>query len=56
MMNFPADTFVETTTPDALAQSLNVQPQKAYKGKTDYLLVYANESEIREHSLLTLAL
>ena len=47
VMNFPVDTLSEVPVPEALAQSFNIPPRSAYKGKTDYLLIYPSESYIK---------
>lgn len=45
---FPVDEFSETAlTPDLYA-GLNFKPVKAYKGKTDYMLIFERESQIAE--------
>lgn len=46
-LNFPADTFSQVDVSGALKSCINIQPQSAFKGKTDYLLVYANEDEVQ---------
>ncbi|HJS01166.1 MAG TPA: PhzF family phenazine biosynthesis protein [Flavobacterium sp.] len=45
-LNFPADTFeaIELTT--QIAAAFNTKPQLAFKGKTDYMLLFNNEEEI----------
>ena len=47
VMNFPADIISEVSIPEALAASFNIPPRSAYKGKTDYLLIYESESDIQ---------
>ena len=47
VMNFPADIISEVSIPEALAASFNITPRSAYKGKTDYLLIYESESDIQ---------
>lgn len=46
-LNFPADVFEETEMTDKLRECFNIEPLKSFKGKTDYLLVYDNENEIK---------
>ena len=46
-LNFPIDTPTETTLPENLAKSLNIQPKKTLRGKSDYLLVFNSESQIK---------
>ena len=47
VMNFPADIISEVSIPETLAASFNITPRSAYKGKTDYLLIYDSESDIQ---------
>ena len=47
VMNFPADIISEVSIPETLAASFNITPRSAYKGKTDYLLIYESESDIQ---------
>jgi PhzF family phenazine biosynthesis protein len=47
-LNFPSDTFSQIELSDELAAGFNVHPQLAYKGKTDYMLVFDNEDEIQQ--------
>lgn len=47
-LNFPTDSFVETELSSELTDGFNLKPQKAFKGKTDYLLIFRNESEIKD--------
>ncbi len=46
-LNFPVDTPAETTLPENLAKSLNIQPKKTLLGKSDYMLVFDSESQIK---------
>lgn len=47
-MNFPADDFHEVTITPLFKKSLDSNPVQAFKGKTDYLLIYKTENEIRQ--------
>lgn len=47
-LDFPADVFHETPISNDIIQCFDRQPLAAYKGKTDYMLVYENESDIRD--------
>ncbi len=47
-LNFPADDFHQVELNDTLWAGLGKKPVEAWKGKTDYMLVFANESEIRD--------
>jgi len=46
-LNFPADEIDPTELTDELCAGFNLTPRLAYKGKTDYLLVYDSENEIK---------
>lgn len=46
-LNFPADTFGEVALSPELTEGFNTRPLKAFKGKTDYMLVFENETQIR---------
>jgi PhzF family phenazine biosynthesis protein len=47
VLDFPADSFdKEILPPDSLIEGLGIQPIEAYKGKTDYMLVYRTQKEI----------
>ncbi len=39
-LDFPADEFAPVAVPEPLAQGLGAVPIEAYKGKTDYMLVF----------------
>ncbi|HCW08017.1 MAG TPA: isomerase [Cytophagales bacterium] len=47
-LNFPVDIFQEVDAVKQLEQSIGFKPQKTFKGKTDYMLVFENENIIRE--------
>ncbi len=48
-LDFPADSFQVAVPPPALHEALSpVLPLEVYKGKTDYLVVLENETELRE--------
>ncbi len=46
-LNFPSDTFEKIDLIPALTDGFDQTPVEAYKGKTDYLLVFENEDQIR---------
>lgn len=46
-LNFPTDYFREIEISDDILACFNVPPQKAFKGKTDFMLVYGSEQDIR---------
>ena len=45
-LDFPADRVKEIEVPEIALTALGRPPLKAYKGKTDYMFVYASQSEI----------
>ncbi|MFT2008182.1 PhzF family phenazine biosynthesis protein [Pontibacter sp. 13R65] len=45
-LNFPADVYEQVEVPSTLITSLGKAPEAAYKGKTDYLLIYPSEADI----------
>jgi PhzF family phenazine biosynthesis protein len=45
-MNFPCDIITEVELTDALKHTSNKEPLKAFKGKTDYMLVFEKQSDI----------
>ena len=45
-LDFPADEIEKVEVSDVIKAGFNIQPSLAYRGKTDYLLVYENESDI----------
>ena len=47
-MNFPSDVFEEVKLTEELTAGFNIMPRVAYKGKTDYMLLFDNEKEIKE--------
>ncbi len=47
-MNFPADEISEIVLNDYYLDAFSVKPHSSYKGKTDYLIVFNNEKQIRE--------
>lgn len=47
-LDFPVDTPVKCELPTFISESLGGMPMEAYKGRSDYMLVYGSESEIRE--------
>jgi len=47
-LNFPSDDIQICDLLPELASSMNILPQEVYKGKTDYMLIYHNEEEIRQ--------
>jgi PhzF family phenazine biosynthesis protein len=47
-LNFPADLLTEVELSAELTAGLDPKPSKAYRGRTDYMLVFAREKDIRE--------
>jgi PhzF family phenazine biosynthesis protein len=47
-LNFPTDEYEETELRDELIAGFNTKPRFAFKGKTDYMLVYNSEEEIKK--------
>lgn len=50
IMNFPSDVFESIELTDDLTAGFNIKPSLAFKGKTDYLLIYDTEDEIKHLS------
>ncbi|CAN5551477.1 PhzF family phenazine biosynthesis protein [soil metagenome] len=47
-LNFPTDILSEVELLSELTAPFNIKPVKALRGKTDYMLVFENESQIRK--------
>ena len=47
-LDFPADSIEEVEVSNIIKSGFNISPETAYRGKTDYLLVYKNESDIKK--------
>lgn len=47
VLDFPMDKLTATETPQALIESLEATPKETFKGLTDYLLIFENESQIK---------
>ncbi|MDP4271069.1 MAG: PhzF family phenazine biosynthesis protein [Bacteroidota bacterium] len=45
-LNFPIDCFEQTELTDDLRQCFHISPKQAFRGKTDYLLVFDTEEQI----------
>ena len=45
-LNFPVDTIEKITPTETLLACFPAAPVEIYKGKTDYMLVYTNETDI----------
>lgn len=46
-LNFPTDIFEPVNLFPELIAGFNIKPKEAFKGKTDYMLVFENETEIK---------
>ncbi|MGP8217556.1 MAG: PhzF family phenazine biosynthesis protein [Bacteroidia bacterium] len=47
-LNFPTDEYERVKTPAELSIALNITTKECYKGRTDYMLIYENEDQIRQ--------
>jgi PhzF family phenazine biosynthesis protein len=47
-LNFPADRVAKADVPEGLLRALGAQSLEAYKGRTDYLLVFGSQKDIEE--------
>lgn len=47
-LDFPADSLEEMVIPEVIVTALKEPPLKAFRGKTDFMFIYANESEIQD--------
>ncbi|MEZ4973065.1 MAG: PhzF family phenazine biosynthesis protein [Cyclobacteriaceae bacterium] len=45
-LNFPSDTIKEIAVSEDIKRGFDKEPKQAFKGKTDYLLVFETESDI----------
>jgi PhzF family phenazine biosynthesis protein len=45
-LDFPADTLEEMVVPEIIVTALNRPPIKAFRGKTDFMFVFASQKEI----------
>jgi PhzF family phenazine biosynthesis protein len=46
-LDFPMDKYEHVGLTPKLIAGFSIEPLEAYKGKTDYMLIFANESEIK---------
>ncbi|MDR1950859.1 MAG: PhzF family phenazine biosynthesis protein, partial [Bacteroidales bacterium] len=49
-LNFPTDTVEQIECSAEIKGCFNIEPQSAFKGKTDFMLVFRNEEEIEKIS------
>lgn len=47
-LDFPSDSLTRVELLPELREGLQAEPQEVYKGKTDYLLVFGEEAQIRD--------
>jgi PhzF family phenazine biosynthesis protein len=47
-LNFPTDIYEEVETPQVLIEAFGIKPIEAYKGKTDYLLIFKSQKDIED--------
>lgn len=47
-LNFPADVFKEVPVTEELLRCFDIKPKEAYRGKTDYMLVFETKAEIKQ--------
>jgi len=45
-LDFPADVIEEMVVPEVIVTALQRPPLKAYRGKTDFMFIYASQTEI----------
>jgi PhzF family phenazine biosynthesis protein len=46
-LNFPADVYVPVEVSEEIKSGFSIAPTAAFKGKTDYMLLFKNENEIK---------
>jgi len=46
-LNFPTDIYNSVELTKGLTDGFNIMPQLAFKGKTDYMLIFENEQQIK---------
>jgi PhzF family phenazine biosynthesis protein len=49
-MDFPSDEIIEIEPITTLNEAIGLTPVKSFKGKTDYMLIYKNETDIEQIS------
>jgi PhzF family phenazine biosynthesis protein len=48
ILNFPEDKFEQIELSRELIEAFDIEPKLAFKGKTDYLLIFDNEDDIKK--------
>jgi len=46
VLDFPVDTLEEVEAPQELVKGMGLKPQKALRGRSDFMLIYGSESEV----------
>jgi PhzF family phenazine biosynthesis protein len=46
-LDFPADTITKTNTTDEIRACFDIEPLEVFKGKSDLMLVFENESQVK---------
>lgn len=49
-LDFPTDKITEVDLSTELTNPFNIKPVQAFKGKTDYMLIFENENQVRKLS------
>ena len=49
-LDFPTDKITEVDLSPELTNPFNIKPVQAFKGKTDYMLIFENENQVRKLS------
>jgi PhzF family phenazine biosynthesis protein len=47
-LNFPVDIIAEVPLSEAFQSCFSIKPQQVYKGKSDYMFVFASQSEVEQ--------
>jgi len=48
ILNFPTDIIHEIEIPSTIAEAIGLHPVGAYKGRTDYMLIYQDQAQIEK--------
>ena len=48
VLNFPASPVKSVEIPQEVAKAFHIQPVACYRGRDDYMLVYENETQVKE--------
>ena len=47
-LDFPADHIEEAEAPREILEAFKIKPEKTYKGKTDYMLVFGDQEQVEK--------